>query len=453
MSFRFRPFLALFTAAVVAATGGLALWQFDRAAQKRALERAARAGLAAAPVFLSAKAAEEPRRFQRARAAGAFVSGADVLIDNRVRGRRPGYDVVSPFRLDGGEVVIVNRGWIPARLDRRAPAAPPPSAAYETRTTLLGVFIADQSGAFELGKAEAEAGKVLQNLKTRELAESLGLALRTTLVLALDAIGAAESRAGMLPPTVIVDFRSERSVAYAWQWLTFGLLAVVFFFALSREPRGRGRKRQAGRIRNRPVILILLIGVGAPVLSTALFLFWRPDSFTHYGELISPPVRLPAEWRAGLEREDKWILLRAGGSECDLECRRQLCRMRQLRLMMHGDYPRVSRAWLLTDSGAPPEEMAMTTDCGESRAADLRERAEEVNVASDVELLRDDGKSEGGGSGGLEALRAGWLHIADPRGFLVMRYPPGSDLYEIRRDFRRLLKLSRRREVGGGDGD
>ena len=111
--------------------------------------------------------------------------------------------------------------------------------------------------------------------------------------------------------------------------------------------------------------------------------------------------------------------------------------MRQLRLMMHGDYHRIARGWLLTDSGVPSDAIAMTTDCGESRAAALRQRATEVNVVSEVAFLR--------GVGVSEIMRVGWLHIADPRGFVVMRYPPDSDLYEIRKDFRRLLKLSKRR--------
>ena len=194
-----------------------------------------------------------------------------------------------------------------------------------------------------------------------------------------------------------------------------------------------------------------------------LFFFWRPDSFTHYGELISPPIAIPSEWRrtegggggdegdGGREWEGKWILLRAGGSECDGGCRRQLCRMRQLRLMMHGDYHRIARGWLLTDSGVPSAAIAMTTDCGEPRAAALRQRATEVNVVSEVAFLRGvgdgngDGNGKKDGNGVSEILRVGWLHIADPRGFVVMRYPPDSDLYEIRKDFRRLLKLSQRR--------
>ena len=49
---KFRPswFLTVAAAAVIAATVSLAAWQFDRAAGKRVLEQAARAGLAAAPL-------------------------------------------------------------------------------------------------------------------------------------------------------------------------------------------------------------------------------------------------------------------------------------------------------------------------------------------------------------------------------------------------------------------
>ena len=444
MKFRFRPWLALWTALAVLATGFLAAWQFDRAAQKRVLEESARAGLESAPVKLSPESA--PRRFQRAVVAGEFMGVGGVLIDNRIREKRPGYDVATPFILDDGRALIVNRGWVGAKLDR---TLPPVSAPPLGRTTIFGTFIPDQSDALELGDGNREGGSVRQNLKAAELSREWGLVLRTSLVLALDAESAG--RTGELTPTVRADFRSERSVAYAWQWMTFGFLALVFFVLLSRDSESSSsRRNQSGRIRNRPLILILLIGTGAPLLSTAMFFLWRPDSFTHYGELMSPPVAVPSEWRSleadGDWGEEKWFLIRAGGSECGRECVRELCRMRQLRLMMHGDYHRVGRAWLLTDGGIPSGSLTTTTDCGEARAAELRGRAEAVDVLAGVELLR----GSGGELGGVK-MESGWLHVSDPNGLLVIRYPPGSDLYRIRRDFRRLLKLSQRREVGAGN--
>ena len=36
------------------------------------------------------------------------------LLDNRVHQERAGYHVLTPFRADGAEaVVLVNRGWVP----------------------------------------------------------------------------------------------------------------------------------------------------------------------------------------------------------------------------------------------------------------------------------------------------------------------------------------------------
>ena len=236
MKFRLRPLLALWTAAAVLATGTLAAWQFERAAQKRDLESAASAGLRAAPVVLAEN--DSPRRFQRAIVGGRFLPEQTALIDNRIRARRPGYDVVSPLLLDDGKIVAVNRGWIPARLDRAIPEAPPLSSE---RTTVRGVFVSDQSDALELG--EAAAGKVLQNLKTTEYAARFGMTLRTTLALALEYDDDAAPQGEMLPPTVTADFRSARSVAYAWQWLTFGFWRWCFLFcsrAIQTEARMRG---------------------------------------------------------------------------------------------------------------------------------------------------------------------------------------------------------------------
>ena len=424
MKFRFRPFLALWTALAVLATGGLSAWQFDRAAQKRELERQARAGMASAPIALDA-AASPPRRFQRAVLTGRFLAEGVVLIDNRIRGRRPGYDVISPFLLDNGQVAAVNRGWIPAELDRTLPPIP---ALSPLRTTIQGIFVSDQSDAVELGGGgDLADGKVLQNLKVGEYGALFGLTLRTTLVLAMEG-----AEAGLLPPTVIADFRAERSVAYAWQWLTFGLLALVFFILLSRDA---GRS-QEGRIRNRPLILILLIGAGAPILSTAMYFLWRPDSFTHYGELISPPREIPLEWRDA-ERDGQWALLRAGPAACGL-----------------GVPPGV-----VPDASVAPDDAWGLSANSAGVGVDGFGRA--------GGFVDDDDRLRGGARGGIAGARGGGGHFVGsryfarrergfggglavcrgPGGLLVMRYPPGADLYKIRKDFRRLLKLSKRREA------
>ena len=523
----FRPGLAIATALVVSATVGLALWQFDRAAQKRALESAARSGMSAAAITLRAGDGVVPVRFQRVAVSGRFVPEGEVLIDNRVRARRPGYDVVSPLRMDDGKVVAVNRGWIPARLDRTIPDIPP---SPSERTTVHGVFIPDQSDALELSawtgwtewirgndtgteSAETESGKVRQNLKLRDFARESNLDLRTTLVLALQSTprrsGVAFRRSGVEPPTgtihprnknavaaesepvatsgmllpeVRVDFRSARSDAYALQWLTFAALAIIFFLALSRKrnnnprPPAEAEEQKENPFRrkpepidsassdnpsprkhrnNRPLALIILIAVATPALSTWMYFNWRPASFSHYGELLSPPIPIPTDWReesaafpAADEWRGNWVLLFASDSACGDECRQRLCQMRQLRLMMRADQTRIRRAWLITNDAPSPKALTTTSDCAAPRAAALRARAKEVDILTNVHLVRPPAPAGPIGTTAsqpqLQPLMPNRIHIADPNGMLIMRYPSDADPYQIRRDLRRLLKLSQR---------
>ena len=49
---------------------------------------------------------------------GVWLADRTILIDNRVHGGRPGYHVMTPLRLDDGEVVLVRRGWVAVGPDR-----------------------------------------------------------------------------------------------------------------------------------------------------------------------------------------------------------------------------------------------------------------------------------------------------------------------------------------------
>ena len=257
-----------------------------------------------------------------------------------------------------------------------------------------------------------------------------------------------------------MDFRSARSDAYALQWLTFAALAIIFFLALSRKrnnpPPPTPFRRKPEPIasassdnpsprkhrNNRPLALIILIAVATPALSTWMYFNWRPASFSHYGELLSPPIPIPTDWReestafpAADEWRGNWVLLFASDSACGDECRQRLCQMRQLRLMMRADQTRIRRAWLITNDAPSPKALTTTSDCAAPRAAALRARAKEVDILTNVRLIRPPAS---------QPLMPNRIHIADPNGMLIMRYPPDADPYQIRRDLRRLLKLSQR---------
>ena len=213
--FRPSPLLTLAALLLMALTARLAVWQFERAEQKAALEQAAAKGIAAVPMEVRPGASLRP--FQSAIASGVYLAEFQIRIDNRPHQRRPGEHIVAPLLLDGGEVIAVNRGWIP-----KNSAPPPPPAGMQT---VRGVLQKDQSDAFTLS-SETEQGDLWQNLDLTAYAAHVKRPMMTLALLAADGGGGLEAVA---PRT---DFKSARSEAYAWQWLTFCALTFVFYIAL-----------------------------------------------------------------------------------------------------------------------------------------------------------------------------------------------------------------------------
>lgn len=220
----FRPplLLTVAAAALVALTLKLAFWQFDRAEQKRALEAAAASAASAAAMTMEQPQPVAP--FTRAALIGRYLADGALLLDNRVRNRRAGYHVLAPFQLAEGGVVMVNRGWLAASGSRQQlPAIPPPPPG---RITVQGVFYSDGADSFRLSSAPAR-GAVRQHIDLAAYAEESGLPLLPLLLI-------KEADADALPAaTLRLDYKSAQSTVYAWQWLTFCLLTVVFYFILA----------------------------------------------------------------------------------------------------------------------------------------------------------------------------------------------------------------------------
>ena len=89
----------------------LGYWQLDRAAQKSELFAAFASG--DTEVMRLDNALEKAQsRYQRVEITGRFVEDKQYLIDNIVSKGQVGLHVLTPFRTDTGELILVNRGWI-----------------------------------------------------------------------------------------------------------------------------------------------------------------------------------------------------------------------------------------------------------------------------------------------------------------------------------------------------
>ena len=115
---RFRPGWGASTAAAVAMVLAVSLgnWQLRRAEEKQALqERFDNRGRGAMLQVPSRPVEVKDVEYARVLVRGEFLPQHTILLDNRVRNGVVGYDVLTPVRIEGGELsVLVNRGWIAA---------------------------------------------------------------------------------------------------------------------------------------------------------------------------------------------------------------------------------------------------------------------------------------------------------------------------------------------------
>jgi surfeit locus 1 family protein len=240
---RFRPALlpTLVFFLLLAAFSALGLWQVRRAESARALQ-AEYDRRAAETLTLGARAAAAPElRYRRVRARGVYEPAYQVLIDNRVHDGRPGYDVVTPLRLDAGNMrVLVNRGWVPLGADRRhLPDVPAPAGVQD----IEGVAIVPPGKVFTLGPAENTSGAwqtVWQYLDMKRYARAVPFPVQPVVV-QLD----PQSRAGGF---VRAWPRPDAGVAmhagYAFQWFMLAGTLTVIYLALSmRRPSRRENRR------------------------------------------------------------------------------------------------------------------------------------------------------------------------------------------------------------------
>jgi surfeit locus 1 family protein len=149
---------------------------------------------------------------------GQFEGAHQILIDNRVEAERIGYHVVTPFRLDDGRAVLVDRGFIAAGASRaELPDVPVP----EGKRTVRGRIELPQR-YLELGHV-VPAGRLWQNLDPLRFAEATGMAVLPIVI---------EQDAGDAPGDGLVrhwpapDLGSDQHRSYMLQWYLFAAMAL-----------------------------------------------------------------------------------------------------------------------------------------------------------------------------------------------------------------------------------
>ena len=208
-------------------------WQHRRMLEKEAVQERMRAAAAVAPVAFPAGIADWAAwRFRRVTITGEFDARHQILIDNKVHEGRAGFDVVAPFALADGHVVLVDRGWIaggPVHAD--LPDVPPPTETV----TLLGRIDIPPDRYFELGDGNAPVGPLWEHLDPARFARATGIAVPPIVIEVLDSPHADTLVRDWPAP----DAGIERHLGYMIQWYTFAAMAAGLWLWFTFRPRRR----------------------------------------------------------------------------------------------------------------------------------------------------------------------------------------------------------------------
>jgi surfeit locus 1 family protein len=151
---------------------------------------------------------------------GTYDTASPFLLDNQIAYGRAGYAAIAPLRLEGGGVVLVNRGWIEASGDHSSvPQVPRPVV----EPAIKGLAVALPRPGMRLAGASND-GPVHAWIDAPELSARLGEPVADwMLIVDRDSPGAL--RVEWPQPAE----RVHTNIGYAWQWYGFALAAALIY--------------------------------------------------------------------------------------------------------------------------------------------------------------------------------------------------------------------------------
>ncbi|MEJ7651716.1 MAG: SURF1 family cytochrome oxidase biogenesis protein [Nakamurella sp.] len=205
----------------------LAPWQFNRNAERSAENARIIATATADPVPLAevlpaGGQATDQQAFRPVTVTGTFLADRQVAVGLRQnQASQPSVEILTPLQLSDGSVLLVDRGYLSANTYNGSIPLPPPPAGLVTVTARIQPYQPDplqrpaiqRDGYLEVRGIEATSVPGLSDVR--------GGFVQLT-----------ENSPGVLGAIGVPQVDSGPFLSYAWQWITFGtmaLLALGFF--------------------------------------------------------------------------------------------------------------------------------------------------------------------------------------------------------------------------------
>lgn len=217
---------------------GLGVWQMQRLGEKTALIERIEAGLSAAPAPLPADLSDtDPWHYRRVQVEGVFLHEHELFVASRTYRGQVGLNVVTPLRRTDGQVILVNRGWIPPDRRDRATRA---DGLPEGTLSISGIARRPAERGWMQPDNDAAANLWFW-LDLSAMAEATDVGAVPLLIVEADVEG------GTLPVggQTRLDIPNNH-LQYAITWFAFAVILLVIFVLYHRRPTDTGETaRQA----------------------------------------------------------------------------------------------------------------------------------------------------------------------------------------------------------------
>jgi surfeit locus 1 family protein len=205
---------------------GLGMWQLHRADEKKQLLAQEAIEAARAPELWLGDA-HEVLPFKRVKFSGKFLPNL-FLLDNQYHQHQMGYHAISPVLMSTGQVVLVDRGWVPAGATRQDL---PVISIPKNMLDLSGVMYLPSGKTWVLGAGIERQEKnqvVIESLDFNLIGQFLHKSVYP-FIIRLD----KASPAGYVRDWVTVVMPPVRHLGYAFQWFALAFVVCVVFVGLN----------------------------------------------------------------------------------------------------------------------------------------------------------------------------------------------------------------------------
>jgi cytochrome oxidase assembly protein ShyY1 len=230
----------------------LSPWQFGRNSQRSAqnTEITNAENDAAVPLRQLLRVGQEPSAsedWREVTMSGRYLPADEIVARLRQVNDQPAYEILTPFRLDDGSIMLVDRGWV-APNNGQVPGYP---SAPAGRLTLTARMHPEESDAHRAPLTE-QGHREVYSINTAVVSERTGVHVEPGYFTLVD------NQPGVLNVLPLPQVDSGPFLSYALQWIAFGIMALggLGYFtwrevqpggALTPEGRARRRTEKASR--------------------------------------------------------------------------------------------------------------------------------------------------------------------------------------------------------------